>query len=206
MEQQVAALSAQIATLVNVVRDQQAQLQRIEDENRRFHAVVEEFKSIRELLDSNSLSDSEPAPKHELKGRGNAQAVGSSRMNEQSSVEKKQASILVRVDRLVPNCELYSVFNEYHVMLSQANIAANNSKFYVIQLLEKTGIFSVFTRWGRVGEQGQCKLDPCDDGTLPKAIKNFERKFREKTKNDWNSRAFVIHPGMYQLVQVDLNE
>jgi len=44
-------------------------------------------------------------------------------------------------------------------MLNQTNISQNNNKFYVIQLLKSGNGYYLFTRWGRVGENGQnsCK-------------------------------------------------
>ena len=42
----------------------------------------------------------------------------------------------------------------YDVMLNQTNIAANNNKYYILQLLEKvtTGApYAAWFRWGRVG-------------------------------------------------------
>lgn len=41
--------------------------------------------------------------------------------------------------------------------LNQTNVDANNNKFYIIQLLQQiTGRqYACFTRWGRVGVDGQ---------------------------------------------------
>ena len=55
---------------------------------------------------------------------------------------------------------------------------------YRIQLVEHgSDAFRVFTRWGRVGENGQFKWLDC--GNLPQAIKIFEKKFREKSGLKW---------------------
>lgn len=36
------------------------------------------------------------------------------------------------------------------------------------------------------------------------ALKDFERKFKDKTKNNWSDRMnFVSHPGKYTLIEVD---
>ncbi|NWX30066.1 PARP3 polymerase, partial [Notiomystis cincta] len=89
---------------------------------------------------------------------------------------------------------------DYDCTLNQTNISANN-KFYIIQLLEQDGAYSVWSRWGRVGEVGQSKLMPC--ASLEAAKKDFEKKFREKTKNSWAAREnFVAHPGKYTLIEV----
>ena len=95
-----------------------------------------------------------------------------------------------------------SVHEDYDCMLNQTNIGANNNKFYVIQLLEKGGKYYAWTRWGRVGEDGQNALiGPVD---LGKALKAFQAKFKDKTKNAWEDRAdFKPAAGRYTLIEVD---
>ncbi|XP_010171909.1 protein mono-ADP-ribosyltransferase PARP3-like, partial [Antrostomus carolinensis] len=93
------------------------------------------------------------------------------------------------------------VYEDYDCTLNQTNISANNNKFYIIQLLEHDGAYSVWNRWGRVGEVGQSKLVP--SASLEAAKKDFEKKFREKTKNSWATREnFVAQPGKYTLIEV----
>ena len=51
------------------------------------------------------------------------------------------------------------------------------------------------------GEVGQSKLMP--SASLEAAKKDFEKKFREKTKNSWAVRDnFVAQPGKYTLIEV----
>lgn len=39
---------------------------------------------------------------------------------------------------------------------------------------------------------------------MENAIKDFEKKFKDKTKNNWSDRAnFVSHPGKYTMIEVD---
>lgn len=39
--------------------------------------------------------------------------------------------------------------------------------------------------------------------SLEAAKKDFEKKFREKTKNSWATREnFIVHPGKYTLIEV----
>ncbi|NWR48988.1 PARP3 polymerase, partial [Regulus satrapa] len=93
------------------------------------------------------------------------------------------------------------VFEDYDCTLNQTDIGANNNKFYIIQLLEQDGAYSVWNRWGRVGEPGQSKLMAC--GSLEAAKKAFEKKFWEKTKNRWATRDnFIAQPGKYTLIEV----
>ncbi|XP_072732015.1 protein mono-ADP-ribosyltransferase PARP3 isoform X1 [Ciconia boyciana] len=93
------------------------------------------------------------------------------------------------------------VYKDYDCTLNQTNINANNNKFYIIQLLEHDGAYSVWTRWGRVGEKGQFKL--MTPASLEAAKKDFEKKFWEKTNNRWAAREnFVAQPGKYTVIEV----
>lgn len=50
---------------------------------------------------------------------------------------------------------------------------------------------------------GQCKLSN-PFVKVDGAVKDFEKKFKDKTKNNWSDReAFVSHPGKYTLIEVD---
>uniref|UniRef100_A0A5F8AM98 Poly [ADP-ribose] polymerase n=1 Tax=Macaca mulatta TaxID=9544 RepID=A0A5F8AM98_MACMU len=95
--------------------------------------------------------------------------------------------------------------NVYDVMLNQTNLQFNNNKYYLIQLLEDDAQrnFSVWMRWGRVGKMGQHSLVACS-GNLNKAKEIFEKKFLDKTKNNWEDREkFEKVPGKYDMLQMD---
>ena len=73
------------------------------------------------------------------------------------------------VDLFVPNQDYYHVVpakpSQYHnpffsCTLNYSNVARNNNKFYIIQLLqnEKDNQYYIFLRWGRVGRNGQTNL------------------------------------------------
>ncbi|XP_034142896.1 protein mono-ADP-ribosyltransferase PARP3 isoform X1 [Esox lucius] len=95
------------------------------------------------------------------------------------------------------------VYEDYDCMLNQTNIGNNNNKFYVIQVLHIRASYYCWTRWGRVGETGKWNLSQPSDSP-DKAIKEFEKKFKDKTKNSWKEREnFVSHPGKYTLIEVD---
>ena len=52
------------------------------------------------------------------------------------------------------------------------------------------------------GEVGQSKLNEFDKPE--NAAKDFEKKFKDKTKNNWSDRTtFVSHAGKYTLIEVD---
>ncbi|KAH9104069.1 hypothetical protein LEN26_015131 [Aphanomyces euteiches] len=103
----------------------------------------------------------------------------------------------------------FAIVDDFHTDLMQTNLGAqNNNKFYVIQLLQstKSKTYSLFTRWGRLGDVGQQQLVDCGND-FEKAIKLFEKKFKDKTKNNWSDRhEFVKHPMQYQLVELDETE
>jgi len=108
----------------------------------------------------------------------------------------------IQVDTNCPNASQYKVHADYNAMLNQTNIGANNNKFYVIQVLEKGGKFFVWNRWGRVGEGGQSALKPAPSADA--AVKEFSKKFREKTVNSWEDRkSFKPSPGKYTLIEID---
>ncbi|XP_063310870.1 poly [ADP-ribose] polymerase 2 isoform X2 [Pelobates fuscus] len=95
----------------------------------------------------------------------------------------------------------------YDVMLNQTNLQFNNNKYYLIQLLQDDNArhFSVWLRWGRVGKKGQNSLVACG-GDLQKAKDIFEKKFSDKTKNEWSERKlFEKVPGKYDMLQMDYN-
>ncbi|XP_021569919.1 poly [ADP-ribose] polymerase 2 isoform X2 [Carlito syrichta] len=93
----------------------------------------------------------------------------------------------------------------YDVMLNQTNLQFNNNKYYLIQLLEDDDQrnFSVWMRWGRVGKMGQHSLVACS-ANLNKAKEIFQKKFLDKTKNNWEDREkFEKVPGKYDMLQMD---
>ncbi|KAL2097172.1 hypothetical protein ACEWY4_006379 [Coilia grayii] len=101
---------------------------------------------------------------------------------------------------------VYSEGNDvYDVMLNQTNLQFNNNKYYLIQLLQDDNAkaYSVWMRWGRVGKVGQNSLVTCG-GDLAKAKDVFKKKFSDKTKNEWESRAtFEKVPGKYDMIFMD---
>ncbi|TPX31004.1 hypothetical protein SmJEL517_g05553 [Synchytrium microbalum] len=116
------------------------------------------------------------------------------------------------VDAEVPNAANYHVYEGngivYDVMLNQTEISKNNNKFYVIQVLKSDSAneYVTFTRWGRVGYTGQQALDKCG-ANVQAAIASFEKKFRDKTRNDWGDRDnFEKVAGKYHLIQRDFGD
>ena len=92
-------------------------------------------------------------------------------------------------DRSVPGGASFAVHEDYDVKLMQTNIGGgrNNNKFYIIQVLVSEGKYFSWNRWGRLGEEGQSKLEAC--ASEEEAIKSFSKKFKDKTKNTWVTGA-----------------
>nr|XP_020729878.1 poly [ADP-ribose] polymerase 3 [Odocoileus virginianus texanus]XP_020729879.1 poly [ADP-ribose] polymerase 3 [Odocoileus virginianus texanus]XP_020729880.1 poly [ADP-ribose] polymerase 3 [Odocoileus virginianus texanus]XP_020729881.1 poly [ADP-ribose] polymerase 3 [Odocoileus virginianus texanus]XP_020729882.1 poly [ADP-ribose] polymerase 3 [Odocoileus virginianus texanus] len=139
----------------------------------------------------------------EKKGRQVAEEEDSFRSTAEALKAAPTEKCIARVD---PSCPLScnpgtQVHEDYDCTLNQTNIGNNNNKFYIIQLLEEGDCFFCWNRWGRVGEAGQSKLSRFV--SLEDAKKDFEKKFRDKTKNSWAERDhFVAHPGKYTLIEV----
>ncbi|KAJ6260524.1 hypothetical protein Dda_4750 [Drechslerella dactyloides] len=90
---------------------------------------------------------------------------------------------------------------KYDASLNQTNIRDNNNKFYILQLLKKGATFAVWTRWGRVGEGGQTKC--MDNLAFAVAMKEFNKKFKDKTGVIWEERLNANRPGKYTYLEKD---
>ncbi|KAI9723144.1 MAG: hypothetical protein M1828_004247 [Chrysothrix sp. TS-e1954] len=87
----------------------------------------------------------------------------------------------------------------YDAALNQTNIGDNANKYYRLQLLKSGNDFYTHTRWGRVGEPGQKKIiGPVDIG---KALKEFDKKFKDKSGNSWENRNEPPKKGKYTFLE-----
>nr|XP_022343214.1 poly [ADP-ribose] polymerase 2-like isoform X3 [Crassostrea virginica] len=89
--------------------------------------------------------------------------------------------------------------------LYQTNIGENNNKYFLLQLRKENGenAYSVWRRWGRVGYQGQ-EIEKSHGDNLEKAKNEFKKKFKDKTKNNWDQRMdFEKVPGEYDLLAIE---
>lgn len=96
-------------------------------------------------------------------------------------------------------------FELYDRMLSWTDVAANLNKWYRLQIVDVNGDgkqFVFFTRWGRVGEDGNWTSTP--KGGLAAAKDAWAKKWKDKTKNEWKDRDnFVKKPGAYFPIETD---
>lgn len=89
----------------------------------------------------------------------------------------------------------------FDATLNQTNASNNNNKFYRIQLLSKdsAGKYVTWTRWGRVGENGQNAAFPNQSLDSAKAI--FEKKFKDKSGLLWENRLDPPKMGKYTFIE-----
>jgi len=106
---------------------------------------------------------------------------------------------------LHPSCEAVmpsgsSILNGSSATLNQTNIGSNNNKFYIVQAVQTPFNYQVFTKWGRVGEDGQFKITYSGPNAAH-AEAEFKKKFQAKTGNRWEDRKeFVKKNGKYDLI------
>lgn len=91
----------------------------------------------------------------------------------------------------------------FDASMNQSNVSNNNNKFYRLQLIQEDissdVVYSVYTRWGRLGEFGQDKLIGPSD--LDLALKDFEKKFKDKTGLTWDAREDDPKKSKYTFIQ-----
>ena len=100
---------------------------------------------------------------------------------------------------------LYGIHNFYKIQLivhsyNNDDSTGENSKQQQICVL--------FTRWGRIGDQGQCQRTPFS--SLSEAKDEFAKLFKQKTGNDFvdtvleKKKPFESKPRRYSLVKLEL--
>lgn len=70
--------------------------------------------------------------------------------------------------------------------------------------MDSSGVYRTWTRWGRVGERGQTAV--AATGALSEAMKQFEKKFKDKSGLSWSQRGENPKPGKYAFVERNYNE
>lgn len=90
----------------------------------------------------------------------------------------------------------------YTCTLNRVDIGKNENKFYIIQVLSRGSNHYVWTRWGRVGSDGQNSLSSPFDN-VSSAVLQFRKIFKDKTKLDWDRRTGTPVDGCYTYMQLD---
>lgn len=89
--------------------------------------------------------------------------------------------------------------------LNQTVASDNANKFYRIQLLAGTnGTFMTWTRWGRVGENGQSANQTYSN--VRDAMALFERKFKDKSGLAWANRLDTPKNKKYTFLERNYEE
>ncbi|KAH8145222.1 uncharacterized protein LAJ45_10783 [Morchella importuna] len=142
----------------------------------------------------------EKKAKASTKGKGKAKKEPTP---EPEEVKPKMKTVIKKgkapVDEYCPLANRVHVYVDgagvvYDATLNQTDIGNNNNKFYYCQLLEsdpninKSYSYSVWVRFGRVGERGQTKMY-VEDVSHSQALSVFQKQFRSKTGQPWENRA-----------------
>ncbi|KAK8793308.1 hypothetical protein WA158_004667 [Blastocystis sp. Blastoise] len=91
-------------------------------------------------------------------------------------------------------------------MLNQSSIVGNHNKFYLLQVLQSlTGFtYYIFFRWGRVGDKG---MQSIESHCLEDCKAAFEKKFFDKTKNQWSELDhFKPVGGKYTYIKMKISK
>ncbi|EXX54771.1 uncharacterized protein OCT59_022700 [Rhizophagus irregularis] len=135
--------------------------------------------------------------------------------------EKKMVKVVLKgkapVDEAFDNKNSVHVYSEgeivWDALLNCTNIGNNNNKFYIIQLLQTDSFkeYYVFNKWGRVGYSNNQTSCYGPTTSLDQAKREFNKKFRIKTSNDWltvcqDFTKFVPSNGKYTLLKRDYDD
>ncbi len=115
-----------------------------------------------------------------------------------------KTKIVVPVDEFCPLSNVVVHVDDDNVVwdasLNQTNSGNNNNKFYRIQVLRQPdGRYQTWTRWGRVGEGGQSA--GLGVTSLDVALKQFNKKFKDKSGLSWENRGSDPRPMKYAYVE-----
>lgn len=93
----------------------------------------------------------------------------------------------------------------YDVLLTTVDLGYGQHglySFYKMQLLQRSELVVLFSRWGRVGDSGQWRKSAY--ASLTEAAREFARLFRMKTGNSWEDlHNFKAQPRKYRPVQLE---
>ncbi|TFK76676.1 PARP-domain-containing protein [Pluteus cervinus] len=129
---------------------------------------------------------------------------------------KKMVTVLKRgaapVDLFSGKLDTHLVYSNaegiWDAMLNQTNVANNNNKFYVLQLLHPMGnenSVMLYTRWGRVGENGASQnKGPWGPA---QAVLEFKKQFKAKAGVNWEQRVGMMpKAGKYTWLERDYGD
>jgi predicted DNA-binding WGR domain protein len=91
-------------------------------------------------------------------------------------------------------CKFQVLHYSVYVLFRQYSFRAFHSNFSVLHIPDNNGHYRVFTRWGRVGQNGQHAITGIM--SLEDANVRFGEKFREKTANTY--RPGILPAAVHQ--------
>ncbi len=128
---------------------------------------------------------------------------------ERDDRERKENKFKVPVDatgKLGPGYEVVyqnddKPFDIYMLKVDLKNGVYGDYVFYKMQLLYEANrdLYVVFTRWGRIGEDGMNQRTPFNN--LDEAIQDFKKIYKSKTSNEWDAE-FEKKPKKYNIAHV----
>ncbi len=92
----------------------------------------------------------------------------------------------------------------YSCVLNQTDIVNNKNKFYIMQIIKVNDTYHHFTRYGRIDEAGISSTKIYNNENT--VINVFERQFKTKTGNAFDTKNFVKKPGKYFMSQVSYKD
>ncbi|THH26583.1 hypothetical protein EUX98_g7607 [Antrodiella citrinella] len=136
--------------------------------------------------------------------------------DEPAPAPKKMVTVVKRgaapVDPCSGNVDTHQVLSTsdgvWDAMMNQTDVGANANKFYVIQVVHPIGndnSCTLFTRWGRVGENGQQQRKGPFSSSV--AVAEFKKQFKAKTSTNWEQRhGMATKKGKYTWLERDFEE
>ena len=93
----------------------------------------------------------------------------------------------------------------YNMTFTSVDLESGQNRFYIMQIISFGKQFYLFKKWGRTGGYGQFNGDKSESyKTVAGALKEFGKKFKELTGNDWSQRHNIVQkPGRYIRVHLD---
>ncbi|EAQ82970.1 hypothetical protein CHGG_10788 [Chaetomium globosum CBS 148.51] len=169
---------------------------------RKAAAVKTEADDDVDMPDANDAADTEVKEEEEEEEKKKKPAKAEKAMGKGQIAKSK--TLLIPLDEGCPFTTSKVYIDDagviYDASLNQTNASNNNNKFYRIQLLvDPNGICRTWTRWGRVGERGQTAV--AATGLLDEAMRQFEKKFKDKSTLSWADRSKDPKPGKYAFVE-----
>jgi poly [ADP-ribose] polymerase len=167
----------------------------IKNDSKKKSKVVSKPKSVLKKSPKNNRQKNSVSTKNNITNSRNSEESdeedhNQANKNQLTTVVSKGGAI---VDSHCPGHHLCHVISDnlnrfngksYSATLMYSDLKHNNNKFYIIQVIreDNSGQVYFFTRWGRVGSNGQQGKDSM---SLESAINAFLKKYSDKTSNGY---------------------